>query len=71
MKTLCGILIVIIAILIFVISEMYHTLKENDKNWEKYVKTLRKHHDIITEEKKKDIAVRDELLKAYTYNKVK
>lgn len=64
MKTLCGILIVVIAILIFVISEMYHTLKENDKNWEKYVKTLRRHH-------KKDIAVRDELLKAYTYNKVK
>lgn len=64
MKTLCGILIVIIVILIFVISEMYHTLKENDKNWEKYVKTLRRHHE-------KDIAVRDELLKAYTYNRVK
>lgn len=64
MKTLCGILIVVIAILIFVISEMYHTLKENDKNWEKYVKTLRRHHE-------KDIAVRDELLKAYIYNRVK
>lgn len=63
------ILIITGLVLLFVIGELLHIIEEKDKEWEKYYRSLRRAYEISIDELKKDIEVRDELLKAYTYNK--
>lgn len=57
------ILIIAVMILLFVVSELLHIIEEKDKEQERYYRNVRRTYEITIEELKKDIEIRDKLLR--------
>lgn len=57
------ILIIAVMILLFIISELLHIIEEKDKEQEKYYRNVRRTYEITIEELRKDIEIRDKLLR--------
>ena len=70
MKILIIALVIAIIICLIVIFDLIHQIEEMNENNERYYKNLRRTYEIIEEELRKDIEVRDELLYAYTHKGV-
>ena len=56
-------LIIVVMVLLFVVGELLHEIEERDKEQDKYYRSIRRSYEIIIDELKKDIEIRDELLR--------
>lgn len=65
------IFLAIISVQFFINMYLFSIIEHQEEENEKYFKKLRRDYDIKLEELKKDIEVRDEIIEASTYNKVR
>lgn len=65
------IFLAIISIQFFINMYLFSIIEHQEEENAKYFKKLRKDYDIKLEELKKDIEVRDEIIEASAYNKVR